>query len=170
LHGLVHCPKRPRCGNEGCCETRQQAEEKEDSLCRITAATMEELDRELVNRQAWYTQTHVFFTVFLVVMALCIFSMVYPARLISMIQNIAPTTNQAGRRRYLTRAVVYFARELIMNDGFSRLSAEEATRSLTLYRKKLKEADTAIRRGGSMGVRIGADFRSREQNELMYDV
>eukprot|EP00284_Hemiselmis_tepida_P000001 CAMPEP_0174943112 /NCGR_PEP_ID=MMETSP1355-20121228/75817_1 /TAXON_ID=464990 /ORGANISM="Hemiselmis tepida, Strain CCMP443" /LENGTH=273 /DNA_ID=CAMNT_0016190335 /DNA_START=37 /DNA_END=858 /DNA_ORIENTATION=- len=78
------------------------------------------------------------------------------------------TTNQAGRRRFLTEGVVHYTRELVLNDGFSRLTKAESTADLRHYLTELGDAHSAITRGGAKRIRIGADTRSPAHNRLMY--
>jgi len=143
-------------------------QEEGSTLFTVSKSTHEMLENELAKRKAWYTHDKVYIVVFAIMFALCVFSMVYPSRLINLIVNMGPTTNQAGRRRYLTEAIIFFTRELILNDGFSRISKAEATTNLAYYLEELKHADKAVTRGGSKRITIGADARSHDHNVLMY--
>jgi hypothetical protein len=143
---------------------------KDGQLSVITDSTLGELNRELVKRQAWYTRTPFYCVVFFVIIGLCVFSMIYPARLIPKIVNMGPTANQAARRRFQTRALVHYSRELLLNDNFARSSRTESTINMIHYRDELMKSDAAVRRGDTLGVGLGADFRNLEHNHVMYDL
>mmetsp|Transcript_23995 Transcript_23995/g.60234 ORF Transcript_23995/g.60234 Transcript_23995/m.60234 type:complete len:1595 (-) Transcript_23995:82-4866(-) len=141
---------------------------KDGELAEISSTTIDMIHERLTKKQPWYTKTEVFVTVFAAVFALSVFSMLYPARLITLIVNMGPTTNQAGRRRFLTEAVVFYTRELVLNDKFARMDRAEAVADLEYYLHELEAANIAITRGGSKRITSGADARSHRHNELMY--
>jgi len=93
----------------------------------------------------------------------------YPARRMDALVDLAPTINQAGRRRFLTRACVHLSRELVLNDGFSRMSRNDVASALSFYLLELGRADDAVRLGGAYNIGTGADYRENVQhNEIMY--
>lgn len=54
---------------------------------------------------------------------------------------MAPTTNQAGRRRYLVRSCCHFTRELVLDDGFSRMPKPWLASALRYHLEELRKAD-----------------------------
>mmetsp|Transcript_17440 Transcript_17440/g.48162 ORF Transcript_17440/g.48162 Transcript_17440/m.48162 type:complete len:101 (-) Transcript_17440:588-890(-) len=80
--------------------------------------------------------------------------------------------NQAGRRRFLHRACVHFARELVLGDGFSRLNSSELAAGLLWSLEELRAADDAVRLGGSLGVTTGSDqgLGGVDHNNFVYSV
>lgn len=79
-----------------------------------------------------------------------------------------PTTNQAGRRRYLTRACAHFARELVLDDGFARMDKATLHGALAWHLGELRASNRAVRLGKALGVTEGADWRNPEHNAIMY--
>lgn len=119
--------------------------------------------------QTWTGSPWVYAGMFAVMLALCILSIVYPARFVSRLVNLGPTTNAAGRRKYLARACSHLSRELVLNDGFSRMTQAELHGALHWHLEELKRVSAAVRLGDEeMGIKVGADFRNAEHNTLMY--
>eukprot|EP00286_Rhodomonas_abbreviata_P015596 CAMPEP_0181332530 /NCGR_PEP_ID=MMETSP1101-20121128/25153_1 /TAXON_ID=46948 /ORGANISM="Rhodomonas abbreviata, Strain Caron Lab Isolate" /LENGTH=301 /DNA_ID=CAMNT_0023442201 /DNA_START=8 /DNA_END=913 /DNA_ORIENTATION=+ len=102
------------------------------------------------------------------VLMLCLLSTLYPARHVPNLVNLAPTINQASRRRFLTIACVHWARELVLDDGFSGMDARAVTHALRFYLKELEDSDTAVRLGGLLGVDAGSDYINEKHNDVMY--
>ena len=73
--------------------------------------------------------------VLLVILAMCICSIVIPSRFIAQMVNLGPLSNNAAYRRTLVKSCAHLARELVLNDGFSRMSqvASALSLSLSLY-------------------------------------
>jgi len=138
-------------------------------LQEVKAPTVKELEKQVIKRQVWYSRTRAFWVMQAFLLGLSIIFVVFPLQLVDSIINLGPTQNQAGRRRYLTRATVHYSRELILDDGFTRLTKGDANQMLAFYKDKLRSADTAIRRGGTHGILVGADFWSEAHNAIMYD-
>jgi len=121
------------------------------------------------NRNSWFNQTRVYLLAFAIVCVCSGVSMGIPGQRVPSLVNMAPSLNQAGRRRFLTRACVHYTRELVLADGFSRLGAEGNAAALRFYLRELVDADYAIRLGGKKGISVGSDFRSiGGHNRAMY--
>jgi len=81
---------------------------------------------------------------------------------------LAPTINQGSRRLYLTRAVVYLSRELVLNDGFGRMDHSEIAAWLKHFLQQLQRSDEALRVGFDLEIGEGADQHNPHHNEIMY--
>mmetsp|Transcript_16537 Transcript_16537/g.39561 ORF Transcript_16537/g.39561 Transcript_16537/m.39561 type:complete len:356 (+) Transcript_16537:2-1069(+) len=93
----------------------------------------------------------------------------FPARRMGDLVTLAPTINHAGRRRFLLRICSHLSRELVLNDGFSRMTQAELHGALHWHLEELKRVSAAVRLGDEeMGIKVGADFRNAEHNTLMY--
>jgi len=127
------------------------------------------LEETLARRKGWKNQpiTYVFATA--AVLVLCVMSIIWPARTTSILADLAATTNQAGRRRYLVRSCVHYTRELVLNDGYSRMDRIELSTALRFYLQEFKDAHKAVRLGGDKNISVGADDRSELHNSIMYD-
>jgi len=82
----------------------------------------------------------------------------------------APTIRQSDQRHYLILACIHLARELVLNDGLSRLSKQQLASALKWHLDKARQSDSAIRLGGDLGITIGADKHSPNHNIIMYEV
>lgn len=65
---------------------------------------------------------------------------------------------------------IHLTRELVIDDGFARMSKQEIAEALHLYLARLTEANDAVRLGGSLGIKVGADKRNARHNRIMYGV
>ncbi len=74
------------------------------------------MHRRRFNR--WY----VYWATLGMLLALCMLFSLYPARRIPLIVNMAPSTDHASERLALARQCVFLARELLLNDGYSRMT------------------------------------------------
>ena len=83
--------------------------------------------------------------------------------------NIAATLNYASRRNFLVRTLVFLCRELVFDDGFSRLSRDQVMTAIDYYSTELVMSDSAVRVGGAFGINVGADEHNKEHNEVMYN-
>jgi hypothetical protein len=88
------------------------------------------LRKLIISQQRWYNRTWVYLGALFIVLFVCTISMAFPSRQIPVLVNMAPTTNQGGRRRFLVVAVAHFTRELVLDDGFSRLTKQELSDGL----------------------------------------
>eukprot|EP00961_Rhodomonas_salina_P297508 3937271-Rhodomonas_salina.2 len=61
---------------------------------------------------------------FAVVFTLCLISTVLSTRRFSHLIELAPVVKEAGQRLMLVKAGVFFARELVLADHFSRMSQQ----------------------------------------------
>lgn len=66
----------------------------------------------------WY----VYWATLAMLLALCMMFSLYPARQIPMIINMAPSTDHASERVSLAQQCIFLARELVLDDGFSRMT------------------------------------------------
>jgi len=142
------------------------------AIARMKSApqTMRSLEALLAQRRPWFAQRMVHLVTLVIMLMLCIVSIVYPARNIDLLVNIPAKRNQAGRRRFLHRACVHFARELALDDGMSRLNSSELAAALLWSLEELRAADDAVRLGGTMGVSVGSDrgLGSLDHNAFVY--
>jgi len=81
---------------------------------------------------------------------------------------LAPTINQASRRVYLARTIVFLSRELVMDDGFSRMHVVDIASFLNEALQEFGRVDKAIRFGNDLGIKEGADQHNHEHNLVMY--
>mmetsp|Transcript_39743 Transcript_39743/g.81397 ORF Transcript_39743/g.81397 Transcript_39743/m.81397 type:complete len:320 (+) Transcript_39743:140-1099(+) len=126
----------------------------------------------LQKRQHWFSRRPVYALSLALMLGLCLLSILYPARVVNDLVNLGPTTNQGGRRRYLMRACVHYARELVLDDGFSRMDKATITGALAHHLAELRTANDAVRLGGFLNVTEGADFRTgrnKDHNNIMYE-
>mmetsp|Transcript_17439 Transcript_17439/g.48149 ORF Transcript_17439/g.48149 Transcript_17439/m.48149 type:complete len:1292 (-) Transcript_17439:986-4861(-) len=139
---------------------------------RSAPKTMRSLEALIEQRRPWYAQRAVHFVTLLIMLVICILSIVYPSRNIDTMVNMPAKRNQAGRRRFLHRACVHFARELVLGDGFSRLNSSELAAGLLWSLEELRAADDAVRLGGSLGVTTGSDqgLGGVDHNNFVYSV
>lgn len=115
-----------------------------------------------------WVRTSVHLTVALICIGLSVLNTTYPTRQMHQLVTLAPTINQAGRRRFLTRSCVHLSRELVLDDGFSRMKKAEIASALHFYLSELKVANDAVRLGGALDITVGADHRNEEHNRIMY--
>jgi len=128
----------------------------------------EVLKLQVLQHQKWFTRKHIYIGVLFIVLGLSIFTFQYPARKVDELVNIAAAFNLAGRRRYLVRACAFLSRELILDDGTTRMTRNEIVSALKFYLNELIESDSAVRLGGSRGVSVGMDSLSEKHNQIMY--
>eukprot|EP00293_Proteomonas_sulcata_P007984 CAMPEP_0184302136 /NCGR_PEP_ID=MMETSP1049-20130417/12183_1 /TAXON_ID=77928 /ORGANISM="Proteomonas sulcata, Strain CCMP704" /LENGTH=300 /DNA_ID=CAMNT_0026613341 /DNA_START=17 /DNA_END=919 /DNA_ORIENTATION=- len=82
---------------------------------------------------------------------------------------MAPSMDLADKRLFLMKGCALLSRELVLNDGFSRMHPERIAGTLSFMLDDLREVDLAIRLGGLREVRVGADRRGNElHNQIMY--
>jgi len=137
-------------------------------LVKIDESYQKDLEEALGRMQTVYTKTHVYIVSIFVLLALSIFTFQYPARKIDELINIAATLDIAGRRDYLGKSSAYLARELVLDDGLSRMERQEISSALSFYLGEFAAADEAVRLGNTMGISNGADYRSDMHNRIMY--
>jgi len=174
--GSPQTPQLPRgavseCSEESGRGSKSMARRDREPLPdgRRHTESMGSVSRVIKARQQWHSRVEVYVAAAAVVLAICVLSMAYPARNIAAIVNQAPTTNQAGRRRFLVRSCCHFARELVLDDGFSRMDKSWTASALRFHLEELKTADRAVRMGNELDVSLGADFRNKEHNVVMYN-
>jgi len=119
--------------------------------------------------QPWFNRWYVYLFTLGVLLALCIMFSLYPARLIPVITNMAPSVNRAAERQSLARGCITLSRELVLRDGLSRMTLGEISGTLHFFMHKYEEVDRAVRLGDKdYDIALGADHRSREHNDFMY--
>ncbi|KAJ1484654.1 hypothetical protein T484DRAFT_1796325 [Baffinella frigidus] len=107
--------------------------------------------------------------VLILILVMCVCSIVVPSRFIGQMVNLGPTSNHAAYRRCLVKSCAHLTRELVLNDGFSRMTQGETAGTLNGILKRLRQSDYAVRRGNLLRIGEGADFWSKEHNTVMYD-
>jgi len=103
-----------------------------------------------------------------ITVVLCVLSTVYPAREMGYMVLLAPTINQASRRLYLARTIVFLSRELVLDDGLSRMHVLDISSFLDEAVREFVRVDKAIRFGHDLGIVEGADQHNHEHNLVMY--
>jgi len=126
------------------------------------------LNLSLKTRRVWYSRSMVYLVSFVVLLTLSLMSTIYPSRTQPELLSLAPIINEAGLREELGRAVVFYARELILDDGLSRHTKQELSDATSYLIQELRKADHAIRLGGLHDIEKGADNRNTLHNEIMY--
>jgi len=137
-------------------------------LVKVDDSYEKDLEEALGRMQTVYTKWHVYIVSIIVLLALSIFTFQYPARKIQELVNIAATLDIAGRRDYEAKGCAYLARELVLDDGLSRLKRQEISSALSYYLEAFEAADEAVRLGNSLGINLGADYRNEMHNQIMY--
>jgi hypothetical protein len=94
---------------------------------------------------------------------------VVPWRFVGQMVNLGPIANQAEYRRCLVKSCAHLTRELVLNDGFSRMTQGETAGTLDGMLAQLRQSDKAVRRGNLLRVGQGADYWSTEHNHVMYE-
>jgi len=121
-----------------------------------------------VHERGFFLQTTVYVGVFTVLLGFNLLFHLYPARTIGDLVNLAPMIDMASRRVFHTLALAHLSRELVLGDGFSRLTKESLVGAIDDISGRLEDANHAIRFGGSLGIKTGADARNEEHNRIMY--
>lgn len=161
--------------NGGQKDSRQKKMTEDDILeRRFKAVEVPEETKNMIKsllhrRQAWFSRRPVYIAFLTAMLALCLFSILYPARVVPDITNLGPITNQAGRRRYLVWACAHLSRELVLADGFARMDKATIHGALAWHLQALRESNRALRLGHALGVRHGADWHNQEHNDIMYE-
>jgi len=139
-------------------ELREMDPEVEVDILRSVTAL-----HKVHNRASTYA------VVLLIIMTMCICSIVVPSRFIGQMVNLGPLSNNAAYRRTLVKSCAHLARELVLNDGFARMTQGEIAGTLRGVLGQLRKTDEAVRRGNLLRVGEGADYWSDEHNAVMYD-
>ncbi|KAJ1478727.1 hypothetical protein T484DRAFT_1816834 [Baffinella frigidus] len=124
--------------------------------------------RSMTPHQSLYFRQETFNLVLFIILGVCITSIVLPSRYVGHMVNLGPTTDHAGYRRSLVRSAAHLTRELILDDGFSRMTKGEIAGTLENIMLQFTDFDHAVRRGNAHGVKEGADVWSPEHNVVMY--
>ena len=122
----------------------------------------------LATRMKWHNSLRTYLFALAVIMTCSIFCVVYPTKKIGVFVNSAATLNHASRRRYLVTNLIFLTRELVLDDGFSRLRNDQLTSAISYYLQSYQDSDEAVRMGNKLGVAQGADDRNADHNEIMY--
>ena len=67
---------------------------------------------------------------------------------------LAPTVNQASRRIYLARTIAFLSRELVLDDGLSRMHPLEIASFLNQALDEFARVDKAVRFGNDLGTLV----------------
>jgi len=146
----------------------QPANEDPNGLQEIRSEFLHLIGMEVLKYQSFLTRKPIYFSVIALMVGLCVFHMAFPARRIPQLTRLGPTTEQADRRIYLIKSCSHLARELVLNDGMTRLRKDELASGLLYELEELERADKAVRFGGDYGIDLGADFHNPEHNVIMY--
>lgn len=165
------------CKQESFKQARDKDDEEEEGAAGLLHEVSEVWERELRHQstrfRSWHTRFDFSFVVLLLVLAMCIFSTVYPTRTLPDIQDMAPMIDFAGRRHYQLQVCAFLARELVLDDGFSRMTHEQLAGQLSLCLERLRVTYDAVRLGNAgqgvhNAIRVGADDRFSDHNQVMY--
>eukprot|EP00961_Rhodomonas_salina_P171664 2314853-Rhodomonas_salina.1 len=133
------------------------------------AAVAEQVRLALKHRRPWSLRTQTWLVMFAVLMALSLVSTILATRDFAHLIDLAPIVKEAGRRLMLVKAGAFFARELVLDDGFSRMSRQELSDVLLYVLEQVRRADQALRLGDpASGIEQGADVRNEFHNTIMY--
>ncbi|KAJ1478724.1 hypothetical protein T484DRAFT_1960560 [Baffinella frigidus] len=139
--------------------------------------TLRELDDEVKAEigsamhvhKSFYNRHLTYMVVISLILGLCVVSVAIPSRFIPKIVNLGPSTDLSEFRQALVKSCVHLSRELVLDDGFSRMSAPQIAGTLKHAVTLLHDVDVAVRRGGAMDMLEGADLWSDHHNRVMYD-
>lgn len=168
LHADLHAPHSAPASHEG--------EEGRGAGGAELLLPLREVSEERANliweclkkHERWSTRTWAWVCAMGLLVGLAMLLNWFPARQMSVLVTLSPTINQAGRRRTLSRACAHLTRELVLDDGFARLSRRELAGALSFYLQELRRANDAVRLGGDLGIEVGADARNKDHNRIMY--
>ncbi|KAJ1482507.1 hypothetical protein T484DRAFT_2659135 [Baffinella frigidus] len=124
--------------------------------------------KSVVALQSVFNRSSTYMIVLFALFAISICSVVVPWRFVGQMVNLGPTSNHAAYRRCLVKASAHLTRELVLNDGFSRMTQGEIAGTLNGILTQLRQSDQAVRRGNLLRIQGGADQRSKEHNAVMY--
>lgn len=144
----------------------------QDQSLRLTElgdALTNELDSMMVKHRHWHSRAITWVAAMIIMGGFSVFTTMYPMRVLPDIKDMAPITDHGGRRAYIMQECVFLTRELILDDGYSRMHATELAQRLDGSLKRLRREHTAVRLGGDQGIVKGADVRFASHNKVMYD-
>lgn len=72
--------------------------------------------------QPWFNRFHVYLLTLTCLLVLCMLYSLFPARRIPTIITMAPTMDKATERLSIAMASIFLARELVINDGVTRMT------------------------------------------------
>jgi len=126
--------------------------------------------KALSSKEKWYNKLTVYGVVLGMTLGWCIFSILYPARQIIFLIDMAPLTDATSKRMRFMRECTFYARELMLDDNFSRLTRAEASAALQTCTHELVKIDRGVRIGDpDLGINVGQDVLSKRHNSIMYD-
>eukprot|EP00961_Rhodomonas_salina_P132383 1781487-Rhodomonas_salina.1 len=138
-------------------------------MCEVGEQTAKVLREETLKRRAWHSRMTTWGLVTVFMVAFSLFAILYPMRALPDIKDMAPIVDHSGRRAYMVQACIFLSRELILDDGFSRMSKAHLAHELEEYLAELRRDHHAVRLGGDRGIAKGADFRFHSHNTVMYE-
>ena len=137
------------------------------------------LEQVLRTKMAWYFRASVYWFALALVLILCCCVWLVPLRLFSNLINAACLVRAARSTGGDTLLSVFLARELVLDDGFSRMNSSLVSTNLRQSRKDLSAALDAMRFGGTIAmegntVATGADSLNSDAmnryKDIMYQV
>lgn len=84
-------------------------------------------------RMRWHNSIQVYSLALCIIMTVSIFCVLYPTKKIGVFVNSAATLNHASRRRYLVSNLAFLTREIVLDDGFSRLRNDQLSAAINYY-------------------------------------
>uniref|UniRef100_A0A7S0MNW7 Uncharacterized protein n=1 Tax=Cryptomonas curvata TaxID=233186 RepID=A0A7S0MNW7_9CRYP len=129
--------------------TMQEDEVEDEITVYVVQAT--------VSRMKWYFRSEFHGTALLLVLIVCLCAWLLPLRILPDLVNIAVLSRQARDAGGGVLQCVFFARELVLHDGFSRLSPQQLAQKLRGSCTDLQRSVKRLRLGGDGVVHFGAD-------------
>jgi hypothetical protein len=146
---------------------QQHSEEEDHSHFTVL------LEQTLRANMAWYFRSNVYWVALTLVLMLCCCVWFIPLRLFADLINTACLVRAARSIGGDAILSVFLARELVLDDGFTRMNNSLISANLRQARKDLSAALDAMRFGGTIAmegntVRTGADnLKSNTMNQYM---
>ncbi|KAJ1480814.1 hypothetical protein T484DRAFT_1809477, partial [Baffinella frigidus] len=141
--------------------------------------TLREIDDELTSRKiddevkaeignamhvhkSYYNRHLTYMVVISLILGLCVVSVAIPSRFIPKIVNLGPSTDLSEyreaswwRMQALVKACVHLSRELVLDDGFSRMTAPQIAGTLNHALTLLHDVDLATMHSAPKGAARG---------------
>jgi len=111
---------------------------------RMDQVIVRSINDIMKSKRSWFNKKSVYAVIMASLLLLGVMSSAFPARNLPNLITLAPIVNQAGRRVELFRALISYAREVIMDDGLSRHSVQELSNAMKWLIDDLYKTDKAI--------------------------
>lgn len=128
----------------------------------------QELSKEMEKHVPWHSWKVAWVFMTGLILMFCLLSTIFPMRAVPDLHDMTPIIRQAGHRLPLVQTIIFLARELVLDDGLSRMRKPEIAHRIMLALDDLKATHEAVRLGG-MGIKRGCDVRFEEHNTIMYE-